>query len=552
MFRALAFSVVLVLSVVVTALPVGAVDSRDGAVDYRSPVEAPIIDRFRPPAKPWEAGNRGIDFGTTAGEDVGAAADGRVVFVGQVGGALHATVEHRDGLRTTYSFLESIDVRPGEQVRSGDVIGRAGGPFHFGVRTPEGIYLDPERLLAGTLEPRVILVPGRDQGVDELQARERRNLLSTIVDTGAAALNFTRNAGVDWARIVAHYAAEFDPGTHLERALGAFDAWRDQQEHCTPSSVLLPVAPPGDRRVAVLVSGLGTGSGSNSAWEIDTSTLGYDNVDVIRFSYSGGRSPDSTTPADPQGFGAIGMTEFDAIDSQQPIGESADRLSDLLASVAAARPGSPIDVLAHSQGGIVARLAIERSAAEGNLPGRVENLVTIGTPHQGAPLATGIEALRVSPGGEGSLSLIRSSGAADELDDRRPAITQLSEISPVIAEIHDRPMPEQVRFVSLGAAGDLVVPGVAVGDPAAESHRILPSAIGTEAHGDLASDPRTTREIGLAISGLPLGCQSFAEAARSFVTAETVRLGESAMAVAGIGISLSPAVQTGAAVRSGR
>ncbi len=548
MFRALAVALLVACFLASTSTPVGAAESSATRIDYVAPVDAPIVDGFRPPEEIWQAGNRGIDFGTVAGDEVGAAAGGRVVFAGPVGGALHVTIEHGDGLRTTYSFLDEIRVRRGLQVRAGDVVGVAGGAFHFGVRAPDGTYLDPEALLDGTLHPRVILVPGIDQGFDALGDGERRSLWSTLTDNGAAALEFARETGTSWQRLVAHYAVEFDPATHLARAAGAFEAWRDQQGSCTSSSISVPIR--SEQRVAILVSGLGTGSGSNSAWEIDTETLGYESTDVVRFSYAGGRSPDDGHP-DAVGRSDISVTTFDAIDSQQSIDDSAARLSDLLESVAAARPGTPIDVLAHSQGGIVARLAIGRSGADGRLPEGVENLVTIGTPHGGAPLATGIETLREVPGGDAPLSIIRSTGAADELDDRHPAIGQLSETSAIIAEIHDRPVPDQVRFVSIGAAGDLVVPGTVTADPAAESHRILPSSIGARAHGDLTSDPRTTREIGLAVAGLPLGCQSLGEAARSFVTAESVRMAESAMSAVAGGTALSPVLQAGAAIRSG-
>lgn len=548
MFRAVAVALLVVCLLALASSPVGATESSATRIDYVPPVDSPIIDGFRPPEQVWQAGNRGIDFGTVAGDEVKAAAVGHVVFAGTVGGARHVTIEHGDGLRTTYSFLEEIRVRRGAKVGIGDVVGVAGGAFHFGVRAPDDTYLDPVALLDGRLHPRVILVPGIDQGFDALDEGERRSLWSTLTDNGAAALEFARETGTSWQKLVAHYAVEFDPATHLARAAGAFEAWHNQRGSCTASSASVPIH--SEQRVAVLVSGLGTGSGSNSAWEIDTETLGYDSTDVVRFSYAGGQSLDDANP-DGAVLSDTSVTTFDAIDSQQSIDDSADRLSELLASVAAARPGTPIDVLAHSQGGIVARLAIGRSEAVGRLPEGVENLVTIGTPHGGAPLATGIETLREVPGGDAYLSIIRSSGAAEELDDRHPAIGQLSATSAIIAEIHDRPVPDQVRFVSLGAAGDLVVPGTVTADSAAESHRILPSSIGTQAHGDLASDPRTTREIGLAVAGLPLGCQSLGEAARAFVTAESVRMAESAVSAVGAATALSPALQVGAAIRSG-
>ena len=72
------------------------------------------------------AGNRGIDYGTAPNALVFAAADGRVIFAGAVGGTLHVTVEHADGLRTSSSFLETLTVAAGARVRIGDELGTTG------------------------------------------------------------------------------------------------------------------------------------------------------------------------------------------------------------------------------------------------------------------------------------------------------------------------------------------------------------------------------------------------------------------------------------------
>ena len=123
---------------------------------YVAPVDAPVIDHFRPPACLWCGGNRGIDYGTAAGVPVHAAAGGRVTFAGQVGGDLFVVISHPDGLRTTYGFLGSISVAVGDAVAQGQVVGTTGGPLHFGVRRGD-VYLDPELLLAGaTMRARLI------------------------------------------------------------------------------------------------------------------------------------------------------------------------------------------------------------------------------------------------------------------------------------------------------------------------------------------------------------------------------------------------------------
>jgi len=126
-------------------------------VHYRPPVTAPIVDHFRRPACQWCPGNRGIDYATTPGTEVHAAAAGQVTYAGRIAGDGFVTVAHADGLRTSYAFLSTIAVSIGHVVAQGDVVGTTSGQLHFGVRRGS-TYLDPELLFAGG-RPRARLVP---------------------------------------------------------------------------------------------------------------------------------------------------------------------------------------------------------------------------------------------------------------------------------------------------------------------------------------------------------------------------------------------------------
>lgn len=525
----------LVAATLAAPLPAAAADATTSTVRYGPAVAGPVLEAFDPPPQPWMAGNRGTDYQVEAGASVVAAADGEVVFAGAVAGALHVTVRHPDGLRTSYSFLAEVTVRVGQPVVRGQTVGVAGGPVHVGVRTPDGTYLDPEALFRGALRPRVVLVPGTDDGLDPLA--ERRSLLEVVLDGGAAAVAFVADEGTDALVLAAHYAAELDPATHLRRAAEAAVVWWRQSRRCTAAGD--PVVPPAEHRIVVLVSGLGSHSEGNTAVEIPVAELGYTPEEVVRFSYAGGRAPKPdlpegtlvatapyAPPAGPDPFASIPEVPFSKSDSQQSLGSAADRLAELLRQVAAVQPGVPIDVVAHSQGGVVARLGIERAGADATLPSEVQNLVTLGSPHQGAPLGTGVEALKLSETGSQGLAAVREAQWLADLDERLPAMTDLSETSPLIAELHATPMPDGVRFTSIGAAGDVVVPGTVTADPQADSHVIVPSAIGTDPHSDLATDPRVVRELGLAVTGRPPSCQDLGEALHSFVEAELVRTGE--------------------------
>jgi murein DD-endopeptidase MepM/ murein hydrolase activator NlpD len=112
------------------------------------PVDAPVVDGFRPPASPFGPGNRGLEYDTQPGTVVRASAGGLVVFAGPVARTLHVTVAHPGGLRTSYSLLATVDVVVGQRVAQGDRLGLAGERLHFGARRG-GTYIDPATLFSG-------------------------------------------------------------------------------------------------------------------------------------------------------------------------------------------------------------------------------------------------------------------------------------------------------------------------------------------------------------------------------------------------------------------
>jgi murein DD-endopeptidase MepM/ murein hydrolase activator NlpD len=118
---------------------------------------------FDPPPDPFAAGHRGVDLGGTPWSPVLAAGDGVVVFAGMVAGRPVVSIDHADGLRTTYEPVDP-SVAAGQRVTRGSPIGtltagHAGCPreacLHWGLRRGE-TYLDPMALL---LPPRIRLLP---------------------------------------------------------------------------------------------------------------------------------------------------------------------------------------------------------------------------------------------------------------------------------------------------------------------------------------------------------------------------------------------------------
>ncbi|MEO6987973.1 MAG: M23 family metallopeptidase [Aquihabitans sp.] len=123
----------------------GPAAAADDTRSYRPPLDAPVVDPFRPPAAPWLPGNRGLEYAPTSGMSVRAIGPGVVTFAGPVAGSLHITVRHPDGLRSSYSYVAAIRVRPGDAVAAGDTVAVAADRLHLGVRRGD-TYLDPASL----------------------------------------------------------------------------------------------------------------------------------------------------------------------------------------------------------------------------------------------------------------------------------------------------------------------------------------------------------------------------------------------------------------------
>jgi murein DD-endopeptidase MepM/ murein hydrolase activator NlpD len=124
---------------------------------WAPPVEAPVTDPFRAPRCEWCPGNRGIEYGPTAGQVVSAVAAGSVEFAGTVAGTRYVVVAHDDGLRATYGRLRTVAVGQGATIRAGQRIGTTGTVFYFGLRRGDA-PVDPTPFL-GVEEWPTRLVP---------------------------------------------------------------------------------------------------------------------------------------------------------------------------------------------------------------------------------------------------------------------------------------------------------------------------------------------------------------------------------------------------------
>jgi hypothetical protein len=483
--------------------PAGA--AAPAAVAYRPPVDAPVVDPFRAPAENWNAGNRGLEYATAAGSPVAAAAAGRVVFAGPVAGGLHVVVLHDDGLRTSYSFLQTVSVRRGDTVRQGQQVGTSNERLHFGVRAGDA-YLDPARLFGGG-PPEVHLVPDELRRL-QTETEERDGLArmfrgwgSRIVDGGAEAYRWARDfaerqveENLDELRGAIHFVGALDPAAHVRGyAVAAHDWWK-ARDTCTPTTVATPRLK--ERHLLVRVAGMGSTGEKGVIDDVDAAALGYADADVFRFSYRGG---------------TVAENRYGAHDTTNDLRESGRHLRELLARLEREHPGVPIDIVAHSQGGLVARSALseEGEAGDGHMP-KVSSLVTLGSPHLGTPVATGLTMFGHTTVGE----LVLTGAHAvlpDKIDPAGTSVTQMAEHSEFLRRLNSRPLPAGVKVTSIGAREDLAVP--ATRTALAGAHNVIVSAPGLlQDHDRLPGSVEAQREIALGLAGMTPTCQSFSDA----------------------------------------
>jgi murein DD-endopeptidase MepM/ murein hydrolase activator NlpD len=145
--------------------PVGSPSPEAPVALWTLPVAGPpaVVRRFEPPPHPYGAGHRGVDLAAAVGDPVLAAGGGTVAFAGMVAGRPLVSIDHANGLRTTYEPVEP-SVGAGQAVARGSpigtlVAGHVGCPasacLHWGVRRGDA-YLDPMLLLR---PPRIRLLP---------------------------------------------------------------------------------------------------------------------------------------------------------------------------------------------------------------------------------------------------------------------------------------------------------------------------------------------------------------------------------------------------------
>jgi murein DD-endopeptidase MepM/ murein hydrolase activator NlpD len=136
-------------------------NATDGRLDWPLRPRPAVLREFDAPAHDWNRGHRGVDLSGSPGQPVYAAAEGTVVFAGELAGRPVVSIAHPGGLHTSYEPVRAM-VRAGQLVEAGAVVGalEAGHPgcdasacLHWGAMwgpAARADYVDPLGLVVTT------------------------------------------------------------------------------------------------------------------------------------------------------------------------------------------------------------------------------------------------------------------------------------------------------------------------------------------------------------------------------------------------------------------
>ena len=482
---------------------------------WARPVDGTVVRPWAPPAHRYGPGHLGVDFEAVPGTPVRAAGPGEVTFAGTVAGAQHVVITHAAGLRTSYSFLSTIAVHRGEVVRAGTVIGASGGNgdnhsaavFHFGLRSGDE-YIDP-MLLFGTIDlTEVVHLAPTVEPFGYTVAEERRGILDGFVRvaTGvaggvgdvASAVAGGVASGVSGASGAAAALAvdqlsdlvAAQPAAILGRGLLAFLEERARCDAGAPAAD----GTGGSGHHAMVVAGIDSKTGTDGATlNLPVDDLGYRDDEVAYYSY------------EPAG-GA-----YDKRSTYAPLLVSARRLGAQLREQQRLHPGREVDLLAHSQGGVVAVafLKLFYDSSDPTYP-PLGTVVTFSSPLEGAPAADVVQQIQGIDGGAALLAFLREKAGNGFPDLNSAAVRDLATDSEFMGLLDAATLPDGVDLTTIGSTYDTTVPG----DHASTSEARRATVVDTGylgAHTGILRDEDALRTARAALENEDLPCRSFGE-----------------------------------------
>ncbi len=449
------------LAVLLVVVAIGSVPGsalareRPTVVRYVAPVPGAVLRGFDPPATTFGAGHRGVDLAAEPGVAIGSAGDGQVVFAGSVAGDAWVSIVHADGVTTSYGPMTDLRVRVGQDLVATEVLGRlaVGGHgtdhldvgLHWGARMGSR-YVDPMSLLEiGVPRPSLIGVGGWH-------------------GTAHAVTPYEPWEGGRWWGLGTSGSPEAErPGF----------AYAPSPNHL------------------VTLAGFGTDS---SVEVVDPTHLGYDPASVTALSYAG-RHDDAGAEDDPR----RDQLPYGPSDTWGDPRASAALLAEQLRAQAIREPGRAVDLIGHSQGGLVIMwyLLEHHDPYDRTLP-PIGNVVTIASPLDGSDAATVADQVAEAPVFGRAVALAQDRGWL--WGDRRPVdAPAVGAMAVGSASLWDLavawedaveagtagPLATGTRVLNLGGSRDTIVSSARTRQPDTSGHRGRPRGF------QLTVDPET-------------------------------------------------------------
>jgi hypothetical protein len=240
------------------------------------------------------------------------------------------------------------------------------------------------------------------------------------------------------------------------------------------------------------------GAPEDPTFGLDTRALGYHDDEVTYFSYA-------------RGGGA-----YSAAQTHGDLRRAGLRLAEQLQRMQREHPGREVDLVAHSQGGVVVDVFLQDyyDAGDPEYP-PIGTVVTLSSPHEGAPLATAAADWRRSPVGDPLIDA--ALGPLPGAPAAAPSVRQLDEHSRFLHELWNDRLPDHVDFTTIGATDDVLVPATQIDVP--DATKVVVD-VGGGPLGDHADIPRDGGALGVvraALEGRPPPCVGVAEGLRGVV-----------------------------------
>jgi hypothetical protein len=260
----------------------------------------------------------------------------------------------------------------------------------------------------------------------------------------------------------------------------------------------------GSGHLVMAVGGIDSASpgAGRRSFGLDVDALGYHADEVHWYSYAddgGAYAPDDT-------YGDLRL--------------AAKRLAEQLRAIDAAQPGREVDLIAHSQGGVVVErfLRFEYDASDPSFP-PIGTVVTLASPHEGAPLATSAADLRDHRTTRRALDVL---DAIDEHVDKVPgppsdatSVGQLAEDSPFMDRLRTAPLPEHIELTTIGGTDDIIVPANRIRVPGATE--VVVDVDGVSDHTAIHGDANALRAVRSALEQQAPPCTSLLTGLRAAI-----------------------------------